>query len=64
MARPKCERKKTNISIDPALYDDVLKLVEGGDYRNVSHFFDMAGRKLANEKLADMKKAHRKTKIP
>jgi len=38
MARPKCERKKTNISIDPALYDDVLKLVEGGDYRNVSHF--------------------------
>jgi len=48
-------RKKINISIDPQLYEDALKLVETGDYRNVSHFFDQAGRKLAREKLSERK---------
>ncbi|NPV62796.1 MAG: hypothetical protein HPY61_09245 [Methanotrichaceae archaeon] len=45
--------KKINISINPELYEDVLKLVETGEYRNVSHFFDQAGRKLAHEKLVE-----------
>lgn len=47
------QRKKINISIDPHLYEDALKLVETGEYRNVSHFFDQAGRKLASEKLSE-----------
>jgi len=50
---PRIQRKKINISIDPMLYEDVLKLVETGEYRNVSHFFDQAGRKIANEKLSE-----------
>jgi len=50
---PRIQRKKINISIDPTLYEDVLKLVDTGDYRNVSHFFDQAGRKLAREKLSE-----------
>jgi Arc/MetJ-type ribon-helix-helix transcriptional regulator len=43
--------KKINISIGPELYETILKLVESGEYRNVSHFFDQAGRKLAREEL-------------
>jgi len=43
--------KKINISISPELYDKVQKLVETGEFRNVSHFFDQAGKRLANEKL-------------
>ncbi|MDD4579581.1 MAG: hypothetical protein PHF80_02790 [Methanothrix sp.] len=46
-------RKKINISIEPELYDEVLKIVETGEYRSVSHFFDQAGKKLAREKLAE-----------
>ncbi len=46
-------RKKINISIDPELYEEVLKLVETGEYRSVSHFFDQAGKKLAREKLSE-----------
>jgi len=46
--------KKINISINPELYKTVLKLVESGEFRNVSHFFDQAGRKLANEKLKEI----------
>jgi len=45
--------KKINISISPELYTDALKLVESGEFRNVSHFFDQAGRKLAREKLSE-----------
>ncbi len=50
---PRIQRKKINISIDPILYEDVLKLVETGEYRNVSHFFDQAGKKIAREKLSE-----------
>jgi Arc/MetJ-type ribon-helix-helix transcriptional regulator len=50
---PKVPRKKINISIEPELYDEVLKIVETGEYRSVSHFFDQAGKKLAQEKLAE-----------
>jgi Arc/MetJ-type ribon-helix-helix transcriptional regulator len=46
-------RKKINISIEPELYEEALKLVETGEYRSVSHFFDQAGRKLAHEKLSE-----------
>ncbi len=46
--------KKINISISPELYEKVLKLVESGEFRNVSHFFDQAGRKLASEKLKEL----------
>ncbi len=46
-------RKKINISIEPELYEEVLKLVETGEYRSVSHFFDQAGKKLAREKLSE-----------
>ncbi len=53
IAHAENSKKKINISIDPALYENVLKLVETGDYRNVSHFFDQAGRKLAREKLSE-----------
>jgi Arc/MetJ-type ribon-helix-helix transcriptional regulator len=45
--------KKINISISPETYDAVLKLVESGEFRNVSHFFEQAGKKLAREKLAE-----------
>ena len=45
--------KKINISISPETYEAVLKLVESGEFRNVSHFFDQAGKKLAREKLAE-----------
>jgi len=50
---PRIQRKKINISIDPTLYEDVLKLVETGEYRNVSHFFDQAGKRLAQQKLSE-----------
>jgi Arc/MetJ-type ribon-helix-helix transcriptional regulator len=43
--------KKINISISPDLYENVQKLVETGEFRNVSHFFDQAGKKLIHEKL-------------
>ncbi len=43
--------KKINISISPELYENVQELVEEGEFRNVSHFFDQAGKKLAKEKL-------------
>lgn len=45
--------KKINVSISPETYEAALKLVESGEYRNVSHFFDQAGKKLAREKLAE-----------
>jgi len=48
-------RKKINISIEPELYEEALKLVETGEYRSVSHFFDQAGKKLAHDKLAERK---------
>jgi Arc/MetJ-type ribon-helix-helix transcriptional regulator len=44
---------KINISISPETYEAALKLVESGDYRNVSHFFEQAGKKLARKKLAE-----------
>ncbi|GAB6265141.1 MAG: hypothetical protein WBH08_07230 [Methanothrix sp.] len=50
---PRIPRKKINISIEPALYDEILKIVETGEYRSVSHFFDQAGKKLAQEKLSE-----------
>jgi Arc/MetJ-type ribon-helix-helix transcriptional regulator len=50
---PRQPRKKINISIEPELYEEALKLVETGEYRSVSHFFDQAGKKLAHEKLAE-----------
>ena len=46
--------KKINISISPETYELALKLVESGEFRNVSHFFDQAGKKLAREKLAEI----------
>ena len=45
--------KKINISISPELYENVQKLVEDGEFRNVSHFFDQAGKKLAHQKLSE-----------
>lgn len=50
---PRIPRKKINISIEPKLYEEALKLVETGEYRSVSHFFDQAGRKLVREKLSE-----------
>ena len=50
---PRIPRKKINISIEPALYDEILKIVETGEYRSVSHFFDQAGKRLAHEKLSE-----------
>jgi len=45
--------KKINISISPETYEFALKLVESGEFRNISHFFDQAGKKLACERLAE-----------
>ncbi len=45
--------KKINISISPETYEFALKLVESGEFRNISHFFDQAGKKFACERLAE-----------
>ena len=42
---------KTGISIDEAVMKDVEKLVATGKYRNKSHFFEMAARKLIREDI-------------
>jgi metal-responsive CopG/Arc/MetJ family transcriptional regulator len=40
---------KTGISVDETVMQDVEKLVATGKYRNKSHFFEMAARKLLEE---------------
>jgi len=40
---------KTGISIDETVMKDIEKLVATGKYRNKSHFFEQAARKLIQE---------------
>ena len=40
---------KTGISVDETVMQDVEKLVATGKYRNKSHFFEQAARKLLEE---------------
>jgi metal-responsive CopG/Arc/MetJ family transcriptional regulator len=40
---------KTGISVDETVMQDVEKLVATGKYRNKSHFFEMAARRLLEE---------------
>jgi metal-responsive CopG/Arc/MetJ family transcriptional regulator len=44
---------KTGISIDETVMEDVEKLVATGKYRNKSHFFELAARKLIAEEKAE-----------
>ncbi|HWQ18237.1 MAG TPA: hypothetical protein VN455_00545 [Methanotrichaceae archaeon] len=42
--------KKFSISLDGNTYAEATKAVETGDYRNLSHFFEQAAKKLLRER--------------